>query len=327
VRETVHRTLAAFVELLRLSSLTELQEQYVEQARENLALAERLLGVGRYAEADVLRWRVEEAQQNGLLFQQQNARKIAALSVENLIGASPTGSAAADPKLPARLVQQIERFRAMSEEQWGEFMQEPVELVVADNPERRILDLSERLAQLEHRQSMTAFLPSVTIAGAYGWQHNNTLDLDGEKAWSITAALSVPIFTGFSNYSGRQVTKRKYLQTRETVRDGHRSLLLAAEAARTGIRNSAAQLRIAEASLESARRNHEIMKNRFTVGQLSNLEWIDANLALQNAEQTHTSAYYDLVLAIADYYQASGRIDLLLADALPVRGQQNRELR
>ncbi len=54
------------------------------------------------------------------------------------------------------------------------------------------------------------------------------------------------------------------------------------------------------------------MKNRFTLGHLSNLEWIDANLTLQNAEQTHTSVYYDLVLAIADYYQVSGQIDVLL---------------
>lgn len=315
-RETIHQTLTSFMEMLRLSSLTQLQEQYVEQAQDNLALAERLLGVGRYAEADVLRWKVEEARQSGLLYQQQNATKVAALSLENLIGEPPLGKITVDSELPARLEREIEQFRTMSDTGWEQFMQDSLELIIAGNPEQRILDLTERLAELEHRQSLAAFLPSVTIAGGYGWQNNDTWELDGDKAWSLTAALSIPIFTSLSNYSGRQVTKGKLLQTRETIIDGRRGLILAAEAARSDIRNSAAQLRLAEASLASARRNHEMMKNRFTLGHLSNLEWIDANLTLQNAEQTLTSAYYDLVIAIANYYQAKGQIDILLVDEL-----------
>jgi outer membrane protein TolC len=47
---------------------------------------------------------------------------------------------------------------------------------------------------------------------------------------------------------------------------------------------------------------------------LTNLEWIDAHVALQAAEQAHTSAYHDLVQAIADYYQSMGRVLELLEE-------------
>jgi outer membrane protein TolC len=312
VQETIHSTLTAFLELLRIRSLTELQEQHLEQAHKNVALAERLLAVGRYAEADVLRWRVEEARQNGLLYSQRSAQIVAALSLENLIGAEPLGEIVPESELPDQLVTEIERFRNLGETDWEEFMQMPLESLIAGNPQQRLLDLSERVAELEHRQSLAAFMPSVTIGGAYGWQNNDTFELDGDKAWAVTAALSVPVFTSGANYSGRQVTKHKLLQTREVVRGGHRELLLGGEAARTGIRNHTAQLALAEVNRENARRNHEIMENNFRLGRLTNLEWIDANLALQEAEETHTSAYYDLVLAIADYLYAIGRIDLLL---------------
>jgi len=88
--------------------------------------------------------------------------------------------------------------------------------------------------------------------------------------------------------------------------------MLGAEAARSAIRSSAAQLQLAKVSLRSASRSHEIQQNNFTLGRLSNLEWIDANLALQAAEQSYTSAYYDLVIAIADYHESRGDIPALV---------------
>ncbi len=60
IQSTVHKTLRVYIELLRLHSLIRVQEQHVEQAIRNAEQAERLFQVGRYSEADVLRWRVEE---------------------------------------------------------------------------------------------------------------------------------------------------------------------------------------------------------------------------------------------------------------------------
>ncbi|MBD3237856.1 MAG: hypothetical protein GF330_14245, partial [Candidatus Eisenbacteria bacterium] len=311
---TAYETLRGFVELLKLQSLLEIQEQHLEQARKNLAQAERLWDVGRYAEADVLRWRVEEARQSGLLLQQRSARCVASLTLENLIGLSPLGEVRADTLLPARLRQEIVRFRAFGEADWARFMQQPLERAITGNPQLRVLDRTARLAELEHRQSLTNFLPTVTVAGSYGWQNNDTIDLDGEKAWSVSALFSLPLFTSGANLAGRQATGGKLAQAEAEVEAARRGLMLAAEAGRTAIRSYVEQLRLAEVSLASARRNYEIRANSFQLGRLSNLEWIDAQLALLEAEQTYSSAHYDLVLAIADYYQASGKTLWLVAE-------------
>lgn len=313
-QETAHQTLRAFVELLELQSLLVIQEQHLTQSRQNLEQAERLLAVGRYAEADVLRWRVEEARQNGILLQQRSARRVAALTLENLIGVAPHGQVIADTLLSAHLRAEIARFGTFGASEWDDFMQQPLESTIAENPQLRVLDRSLRLAELEHRQSLTNFMPSVTVAGSYGWQNNDTIDLDGEKAWSVSAVLSMPLFTSGANYSGRQVAKWRVSQARAESEVARRGLILSAEAGRTAIRSYTEQLHLAEVSLVSARRNYEIRANSFSLGRLSNLEWIDAQLALLDAEQTFSSAHYDLVLAIADFYQAGGKILWLVAE-------------
>jgi multidrug efflux system outer membrane protein len=307
-QETVHQTLRAFVELLKVRSLVDVQRQHLEQARQNLAQAQRLFDVGRYAEADVLRWRVEEARQSGILLQQGNMMRVRALRLENLIGDPPRGTLEPDTLLPGELSHVIERFRRMDQPTWTEFMHRSMEEETAQNPQLRILDRALRLAELEHRQSLTTALPRMTVAGSYGWQNNDTPKLDGEQTWSISAILSVPLFTSGVNYSARQATKWRVSQTREEVTEARRAIILSAETQRTAIRNYADLLRLTETSLESARRNYEIRRNSFTLGRLSNLEWIDAHLMLQTAEQMQVSAYYDLVLAIADLHQARGRI-------------------
>ncbi|MBD3334439.1 MAG: hypothetical protein GF355_02895, partial [Candidatus Eisenbacteria bacterium] len=312
VNTTIHETVAAFIDLLRLATLTELQERHLEQARENEALARRLFEVGRYSEADVLRWNVEVAQRNSELYEQRRGVRMAALALENLMNVEPRGTTRPAPGLPPRLRDEIDRFRNMSDESWERFLARSLEDVVAGNPQLLVLEATERLAELDHRGSLTNFLPSVVVSGSYGWQNNDTVELDGEKAWSVTAALSMPVFTSLDNFSERQRTKARLRETRAGVADGRRQLLLSAEAARSAILSSTAQLDLAEAGLASARRSYEIQDNRYRLGRLSNLEWVDANLALQDAEQRRTSAYYDLVLAIADYYQSRGEMTSLL---------------
>lgn len=314
VEETAHRTIRSFVELLRLRSLARLQERFLGQARDNAALAERLRAVGRYAEADVLRWRVEEARQSGILQQQSSAVRIAALTLANLVSAPPDVAASPDTTLPRAVTDELARVRAMDEAAWGEFLGRPLETVVAASPQLVALEATAHLADLQHRQSATTMLPSLSLAGSYGWQNNDTPALDGEEAWSLTAALSVPLFTSLAHYSGLQSTRQKALEARASVEEGRRGILLAAEAARTAMRSATEQLRLAETSRASARRSHELQRESYALGRLSNLEWIDANLALRASEQDYASAYYDLVLAIADYRQATGGIFTLLED-------------
>jgi len=311
-QETAHQTLRAFVELLKLGSLLEIQQQHLDQARENSALAKRLFEVGRYSEADILRWRVEEARQQGELTLQRSNRRVTAMSLENLLGETPSGRISPADQLPPLLETQIERFRQLSEDEWRAFAEIPVEQVVAGNPALQLLAGAEDLAGIEHRRSKTNYLPSVALNGSYGWLNNNTIDLDGDRTWSASVVLSLPIFTSFSNYSSLKLTRHQIEKTREENEEVRRSLYLSAEVARTGLQSNAELLRLAETSLESARRNHEILRNQYTLGRLTNLEWLDANLALQDAEQVYSSAHFDLVLAIADYFQARGEILELL---------------
>ncbi|MCK4306400.1 MAG: TolC family protein [Candidatus Eisenbacteria sp.] len=311
LQRTVYETLRSFVELLKIDSLVRIQEEHLSLARDNREQAERLFKVGRYAEADVLRWRVQEVTQGQYLVQHQSARRVAALALENLMGDTPLGSVAPDTLLPRALIGEIEWFCGADASSWDAFMSQPLDTVIAQNPDLRTLHTAVRMAELEHRHRLISFFPSVTVGASYGWQENSTFVLDGEKTWAVSANIKVPLFTGFTNISSRQVSKYNLMEAKDEALETKRSIFLAAEIARTAMRNYVEKLRLGEARVASARRNYEIRKSSFDLGRLSNLEWLDAYISLQAAKQSSAAAYYDLILAVADYYQATGKIMVL----------------
>jgi len=313
IQETVHQTLRSCLDLLKTKSLLEIRQKHLEQARDNTALAERLFDVGRYSEADILQWRVEEMRQQGLLTQGKSDRSILAMNLENLMGANPTGLIELDAELPIKISGQIEYFRELGPTGWEFFLQQPLAQIIADNPNLEILAGSLNMADLEHRRSKYNYVPSISLNGSYGWQHNDSIDLDGDKTWSANVTFSLPLFTSFSNYSELQMTKHKVLQTQQENEEAQRALILSGEVARTAIHSNSELLQLAETSLESSKRNLEIMHSNYTLGRLTNLEWIQANLNVQQAEQVYSSAYFDLAIAITDYFQAQGKIAELIA--------------
>ena len=310
-QRTIHQVISRYLDLLKAQEAATIQRDHLALARQSREQAERLYDVGRYAEADVLRWRVEEAQQQQLLVRQESARHIAALALENALGEMPLGHTRPVPELPGPLEHALEGFRVQDETAWHDFVDRSLEPAVKVTPAYTILEGAVRSARLEHRQSTYEFLPTLVVSGSYGWQENDTFEPDGEKAWSVGATLNLPLFDGLRNVSGFQASDHRLAEARRTLETSYRNMLLAAGSARTQIRSYVEQLGLAEASLESARRSFEIRKNSFSLGRLSNIEWIDAHLTLRTAEQNRTLAYYDLIQSIADYHHAIGRIDEL----------------
>lgn len=310
-QQTIHAVVSRYLDLLKAHEAAAIQRDHLALARQSREQAERLFDVGRYAEADVLRWRVEEAHQQQLLVQQESAERIAALALENALGEVPRGHTRPVPTLPEPLEQALERFRSQDDAAWRRFLDRSLEPAVRATPTYAILDGAVHSARLEHRQSTYAFLPTLVLSGSYGWQENDTFEPDGEKAWSVGATLNLPLFDGLQNVSGYQASDHRLEEARRSLETSYRQLLLAAGSARTLIQSYVEQLRLAETSLVSARRNFEIRQNSFSLGRLSNIEWIDAHLALRTAEQNRSLAYYDLIQAIADYYHAIGQITAL----------------
>ncbi len=298
----MHSAATAFLDLLKAQALSDLQGRQLERARKNLEQARRLFKVGRYAEAEVLRWQVEVLKQRSLLEQQATARTIASLNLEKAIGRPATGTTEADTTLPPRLLEFAEKCL----EAGG--IPEGVRGRQAEPPAVRAAAASVELARRQVRQSILGAFPLLSISASYGWQNNDTVWLDGERTWSITAAFTWPVLDGGTTWTSAKAAKERLAEAEARLQQARVEAQAAEEAARRAVASQVQQVLLAREALKSARRNYTTALHRLEVGQLGNIEWLDATLTFSAAEITATTSWYDLLAAIADFYFATGRM-------------------
>ncbi|MFH1861225.1 MAG: TolC family protein, partial [bacterium] len=120
-------------------------------------------------------------------------------------------------------------------------------------------------------------------------------------------SLNVPLFDGFrSKYRAQEVTtdiKRVRLQREQLVRGINLEIIQAQNKLNEALKNVRAQ----EEGVALARKGLEISEVRYQNGLATQLEVMDAQVALNQAKTNELSARYDAVSAYAELEKAMGR--------------------
>ncbi|MGY6522634.1 MAG: TolC family protein [Mongoliitalea sp.] len=118
--------------------------------------------------------------------------------------------------------------------------------------------------------------------------------------------LSIPIFDGFSK-AARIQQNRVQLRQLENQQDFlKRSFEVEVYQAKVSLSNSVASLRLQAENMDLALEVFEMAKIKFQEGVGSNLEVVDADSALKEAETNYFAALYDALIAKVDLEKALG---------------------
>ena len=156
-------------------------------------------------------------------------------------------------------------------------------------------------------------LPTLSISASYNLRADDlTLDSDEvEKTYAGYLVLSLPIFDGFRTKS--QISK-SYSQLRqaELARAGLEDAIeLEVRSALLEIEAALETLKSQEKNVEMAEEGLEIANKRYLQGYATNLEVMDAQLALTRARNNRIQALHDLSWAVAKAKKSMG---VLLGD-------------
>ncbi len=186
-----------------------------------------------------------------------------------------------------------------------------------NNPGTRRVELDQlkknhELLTLDMKNNQVQYIPNISAFGTYqrvmGAQQFNTI-LDANR-WFPTSfvglRMSIPIFDGL---------RKSYLiqQNRVQLRQIENQQLFLQEnieverfQAKTTLRNSLRTLAVQEENMELAREVFDMTKIKYQEGVGSNLEVVDADSALKEAESNYFSALYDALIAKVDLEKALG---------------------
>ncbi|MFQ5905340.1 MAG: TolC family protein, partial [bacterium] len=130
-----------------------------------------------------------------------------------------------------------------------------------------------------------------------------------DKDWSATVAITIPIFQGFSTVGESRKAKAQLEQARAAEEAADALVEL-------DVKSAYLALKEAEESIESQRKNVEeaeeafrIAEEQFANGLLSNVEYLDTQLALSRAKANYIKALGDFNIARAALNRAVGRGD------------------
>jgi outer membrane protein TolC len=120
--------------------------------------------------------------------------------------------------------------------------------------------------------------------------------------------LRMPIFTSFQNYTQLKSSYYEYRESQENFYDNLLNLRYVLTETVNKLINLKTQKELSKISLEFNQRNYRIIEQQREKGLVSNIDFVDAKVNLQNANLVDISNYYDFITGMVELYYLLGKL-------------------
>jgi outer membrane protein TolC len=186
----------------------------------------------------------------------------------------------------------------------------------------QLLLANEKLQELNLKNNYAGSLPTLAAFGNYGWstQSSSFSGLfkteqngpDVADRWYpvsyVGLSLNVPIFSGLQQTYRIQQAKMSLLKTRNTINRAKQGIDLEIKQTALMYLNAVTSLKSQDENRQLAQNVARVTKIKYEQGVGSNIEVIDAENSLREAQINFYSALYDALVAKVDLDKAYGKL-------------------
>ncbi len=282
----------AYYQYLEMIKLAEVQDLSVGDYASHLTNVQQQFDAGVVAKLDVLTSQVSLANAKQQSISAHNNRDIAEANLNNIMrvpmntSLNPLDKDFPEPAFDITMDQAIlmaQKYR------W--------ELIEAD--------YGVRAAKAQLRSAKAGYLPTVSIGGGYSWKTPNVSGVDKDD-WALQGGLSWSLWDGGATTASIKKANAAVKEAEETLLKYREAVELEVRQDYLSILASKAQIRTAEASVAQAEEAYKIASVRYSSGVGTNLDVIDAELALNTARTNYITALYDYNIGLATLEHAMG---------------------
>jgi len=180
--------------------------------------------------------------------------------------------------------------------------------------EYSLMQTQKNILQLQLKRNKMGYLPTMILYGnASASALRNEFDIfDTKKSWYPTvlvgARIGVPIFDGLQKNYRIQQSKIDLLKAENNLKMVQQSIDFELASSKTILQNASASLEIQKKNIELAEEIYKTSKLKYEQGVGSNLEVMNAETSLKEAQTNYFSALFDALVAKVDYDKANGNI-------------------
>lgn len=286
----------AYFEYLRAQKSLAVAKQAVLQLKSQLKVSQDFYDVGIIPINDVLKTKVELANQQQNEVAAKNAVDLARARLASLLGLSVQSTLQ---------VEDILRYRPIS----VEYMKAR-DQARAQRPELKALSLQLEQADYSIQEARSGYYPEIGLSASYDYTSDSP-DMKDSAAfdntgWTVAAQLDWPFWEwGRTRHkvSQQQASRRKLVAVRQDLQD---QVDLQVKQAILYLEDSAKNIVTAKTSITQAKENYRITMERYKEQLTTNTELLDAQTLLTQAQNNYFTALSVYNVAEARLWRAMG---------------------
>jgi outer membrane protein TolC len=292
--DVAEQVIEAFYGLLLARESVTVARQAIETAEEFLRIVKARYDAGEASSFEVLRAEVEVSNLQPALVRAENAVALSELALKTVMGTDPD--------------EHIDFSGSLSQEAFDVDLGAALQSALDNRAELRMIEVQKEMAGQGIKLAKAARLPTLSLSASYKFRADDlTIDSDRiEETYAGYLVLSLPLFDGFkakSQISGAYSQLRQADLARAGLED---VIELEVRSAYLEIDAALETLKSQEKNIEMAEEGLEIANERYLQGYATNLEVMDAQLALTRARNNRIQALHDLSLAVARAKRSMG---------------------
>lgn len=291
---TKYSAIEGYYGLLAYQELQGVYHEAVDNLQGHLDNVQAQYNVGTKAKVDVLSSDVSLANAKTTAITADNNVAIAESNLNNILGLPlETKLNLADHQLP------FDTYNISLQEAMDYAMKyrpEVLQATIAVQEAERSIDIAD-----------AGNKPTVAITGGNDWADNTFPGIDANKrSWKVAAGVTYNFYDGGATKAKVNQAKQDLLVARETEQKTRESVQLQVKQAYLNIRSAAQKVEETQTVVDQARENYRIQNIRYQAGVGINLDVLDAQLSLNQAQVNHIQALYDYNVGIAKLEQVMG---------------------
>jgi outer membrane protein len=166
---------------------------------------------------------------------------------------------------------------------------------------------AESAAGLNQKLAAVGWRPTVSAHASVGFKNGALPDINPPVFnWVAGVQVSVPIFQGFLWARSQEEAGKKLEGARKNTSAVRLNATTQVLQAAQDVRTARQQVEISAGALDKARQMVDVAKVQYDIGVISNLEYLDAQTALETASVSNLAAMYKEVLSEYALRQAAG---------------------
>jgi len=292
---------SAYLGLLFARSVIEVDQQAVETAQKNLKQVKDLEAVGKGSHFDVLRAEVQLATLQPQLISAQNNARLAESRLKMALNLPPEQEIQIGEKLtyhPSPLTTiDLETL---------------IQQAFANRPETEILETQKTMAEKQVALSRATMLPKLTFSTTYQYQGEKEIihfkKADFFNSFNSSINISLPLFAGYQAQSRVQQAKIELEKTADQAELVRQGIRLEVETALFTTREAEEKVKSQEKLVEQAQEALRLAALRFQEGSSTQLDVMNAELALNQARMSYNQSLFEYNLALTRLKKALNQL-------------------